>query len=99
MIIVAGTVRVPLERVEELREIARQTVEAVRTEDGCILYSFSADLTDPGLLRIYEQWESREHLKAHLTQPHMKPWRDKLAEIGASGRDIKTYEAGEGTPV
>ncbi len=69
---------------------------ATRKEAGCRLYSFAFDVEDRGLIRIFEQWESRDHLAAHFEVPHMAAWRKALGEIGASGRDIKIYEAGEG---
>ena len=96
MIIVAGTIRVPVDKIEVLKPTALATMASTRKEEGCLLYSYAFDVEDPGLLRIFEQWESRAHLEAHFKQPHMVPWRQKLAEIGASGRDIKAYEAGEG---
>jgi quinol monooxygenase YgiN len=96
MIIVAGTVRIPEDKIEALLPTARATLAATRKEDGCIVYSYAFDVEDRGLMRIFERWESRAHLDAHLKQPHMAPWRAKLAEIGASGRDVKVYEAGEG---
>ena len=95
MIIVTGTFRVPEDKVDELTPVARSTIAATTKEAGCIVYSFSANLADRGLIHIYEEWESRAHLDAHLKQPHMGPWRAKLAEIGATGRDVKTVEAGE----
>jgi len=96
MIVVAGTVRIPEDKIEALLPTARATLEATRKEQGCIVYSYAFDVLDRGLMRIFERWESRAHLDAHLKAPHMGPWRAKLAEIGASGRDIKAYEAGEG---
>ena len=100
MIIVAGTFRVPEERIDELLPVARATLAATRKEAGCIVYSYAFDLEDRGLVRIYEEWDSGAHLEAHLKQPHMGPWRAKLAEIGASGRKIMRYEvAGAGAPV
>ena len=96
MIIVAGTVRIPEEKIPDLVPVAKATLAATRKETGCLLYSYAFDVEDRGLLRIFEQWESRAHLEAHFKQPHMGPWREKLAEIGASGRSIKAYEAGEG---
>jgi quinol monooxygenase YgiN len=99
MIIVAGTIRIPEDRLEELLPVARSTLEATRREAGCNVYSFAVDLADTGLIRIYEEWETREHLDAHGKQEHMVPWRAKLAEIGASGRNLKIYEAGRGEPL
>ena len=99
MIIVAGTVRIPEDKIEALLPTASATLAATRKESGCLLYSYALDVEDRGLLRIFERWKSRAHLEAHFKQSHMGPWRAKLAEIGASGRDIKVYEAGEGSPV
>lgn len=99
MIIVAGTIRIPEDKIDALRPVALATLAATRKEDGCLLYSYAFDVEDRGLLRIFERWASRDHLKAHFKQPHMATWRAKLGEVGASGRDVKSYEAGEGEPL
>jgi quinol monooxygenase YgiN len=96
MIIVAGTIRIPEDKFDSILAVAQATVSATRREAGCIVYSYARDLQDRGLMRIYEEWESRPHLDAHSAQPHMAPWRDKLAEVGASGRSLKVYEASGG---
>ena len=99
MIIVAGTFRVPDERIGELMPIARATLAATRREAGCLTYAYAFDVEEGGLVRVSEEWESRAPLEAHFRQPHMGPWRAKLAEIGASGRSLKVYEADQGTPI
>jgi quinol monooxygenase YgiN len=99
MIIVAGTIRIPEDKIEALLPTARATLAATRKEKGCLVYSYSFDIEDRGIVRIYEEWESLANLQEHFKQPHMGPWRAKLAEIGASGRDIKRFEAGEGEQV
>ena len=43
MIIVAGTVRIPADRMDEIRDMARVTLETTRKEDGCIVYSYAFD--------------------------------------------------------
>lgn len=96
MIIVAGTVRIPADKIEALRPTAEATLLATRKEKGCIVYSYAFDLLDKGLIRIYEEWESLANLQEHMKQPHMVPWRAKLAEVGASDRRIKRFEAGTG---
>ena len=99
MIIVAGTFRVPDDKIEALMPTARATLAASRQEAGCIVYSYAFDLEDRGLIRVFETWESRAHLEAHVKQPHMGPWRDKATEVGAYDRDLKIYEADDGTPM
>lgn len=99
MIIVAGTIRVPESNIDALLPVARATLAATREENGCIVYSYAFDVEDRGLIRIYEEWESRAALDAHMKQPHMGPWRAKLVEVGASGRSLKVYEAGPGEQV
>ena len=99
MIIVAGTFRVPEDKIDDLMPVARATLEASRKEAGCIAYSYAFDMEDRGLIRVYEEWESRAHLEAHFAQPHMGPWRAKAEEVGAHSRDLKIYEASDGQPV
>jgi quinol monooxygenase YgiN len=99
MIIVAGTVRVPEDKIDALLPVARATLAATRKEEGCITYSYAFDVEDRGLVRVFEQWESLANLEAHFKQPHMGPWRAALAELGASDRDIKRYETGTGVPI
>jgi quinol monooxygenase YgiN len=99
MIIVAGTFRVPEDRIEAMMAVARATLDASRKEAGCILYAFAFDLEDRGLVRVYEEWESRSHLEAHFKQPHMVPWRQTLAAIGAHGRSLKVYETDAGISI
>ncbi len=95
MIIVSGRITVPADRMAELLVVAKPTLEATRREAGCIVYSYAVDVLDPTLLRIYEEWETREALDKHGAQPHMTPWREKLAEVGASARTITAHVAGE----
>ena len=97
MIIVAGTIRVPPDNMERLRPHARRVIDATRAEPGCLVYSFAEDVVEPGLIRIFEIWETREDLDRHGQAEHMAPWRAAVAENAVSGRDIKVYpaEAGE----
>lgn len=99
MIIVAGTLRVPEDKIDALRPTAEATLAATRKEAGCIVYSYAFDMEDRGLIRIYEEWQSLDHLTAHFEQPHMGPWRAKLKELGATDRNIKRYEASGGEPL
>ncbi len=99
MIVVVGQFRFPPERMEEARPVMRRVMEATRAEPGCTEYNYGEDVLDPGLIRVSEIWESREHLAAHMQTAHMAEWQRERAELGLSGRSIMVYEAGEGTPL
>ncbi|MGQ7792408.1 putative quinol monooxygenase [Faunimonas sp. B44] len=99
MIIVAGSIRVPDDRIYDLMPAMHDVIAATRREPGCITYSYAFDVEDRGLVRIFEEWESRTELEAHFRQPHMGPWRLKLVEVGARGRSLSIYEAAPGEPI
>lgn len=92
MIRVVGTFRLPPENLSNGREALIRVVEATRAEAGCIDYAYAEDLLEPGLIRVSEAWQSREHLAAHFEAPHMKRWQQERAGLGMSDRDIMAYE-------
>lgn len=94
-IAVIGSFRLPPERLEEARPAMVRVIEATLTEDGCIAYSYAEDVADPGLIRVSEMWESREHLAAHFRTPHMHRWAEERAGLGLTNRDIAAYEVSE----
>lgn len=99
MIIVSGTFRLPPDKLDTWRPHAFAMLTATRAEPGCRVYSYAHDAEDPGLIRVYEEWESLDALKAHFDVPHMRAWRAALSELGAFDRNIRRYEAGAGEPV
>ena len=99
MIVVVGQFRFPAERMEDARPVMRQVIAATRAEAGCIQYNYGEDVLDPGLIRVSELWESREHLDAHMRSAHMAQWQRDRAELGLSGREIWVFEAGDGVPL
>jgi quinol monooxygenase YgiN len=99
MIIVIGYLRIPPEKVEGARPAMRTVVAETRKEAGCLLYAFSEDVNEPGIIRIAEKWESWEALKAHGGAPHLAAWRDVLQAIGLREREVTAYAAGETRPL
>ena len=90
-----GTVRVDPDAIERLRPAMEAMMAASRAEDGCLVYAYSLDLLEPGLVRVSEQWTDRAALEAHFKTPHMAVWRQALAGQ-VRDRDIKLYDSSEG---
>ena len=57
------------------------------------------DLLEPGLVRIYEEWESREALAAHGRSAHIAAWHKALSAVTVIERDLKLIEAGKAEPL
>ncbi len=55
--------------VKEMKDSG--TLDAIRSENGCIKYDYLYSDSDKCSLMLYEIWESAEHQKIHMTQPHM----------------------------
>lgn len=63
MIIVAGKVHVdPAERDAYVAG-CRQVVDMARAAPGCLDFTISTDLLEPGRVNIYERWETDEALE------------------------------------
>lgn len=99
MIIVSGEFRFPPAQVANAREAMACVVAATRAENGCLGYSYAEDVLDPGLIRVFEKWESRAALDAHFATQHMADWKAEREAFGLSGRAISMCEAGAETPV
>lgn len=99
MLVIMGTVRIAPARIADAIPAMSKMVAASNAEDGCLLYAYSQDLVDPGLVRISECWRDREALKDHFTSPHMAEWRDVIPTLGISDRNLTLYEVSGSEPV
>ena len=94
MIIIGGTIHFnPTDRQATLDAIQRM-MAASQAEEGCLVYTFSADLADPNTLHLYEVWTSAEALDAHGKSAHMATFRSEVAPTFTQTA-IKRYSAEE----
>ena len=91
-ILIAGTVRVPPENLEQFRPHMDAMLAGSRAEDGCLAYSYAVDVQDPGLIRVFEAWRDQAAIDAHFLTPHMAAWRSQWPNFGVSDRRLFAYE-------
>lgn len=99
MIIVAGTIRIEGEHREAAIVAMANMMAETRKEDGCVSYTFSADVQDESVFHLFEEWESQAHLEAHFQAPHMADFRAASAELGERVAEISRYVASEKSPL
>ena len=92
MIVVQVEVMVEPGSADQVRDAIKKMEQATRGEPGCLKYAFSVDVTDPGMVRVTERWESLDAIKVHLASPHMAEFNKAIGALHPKGLDIKAYE-------
>jgi quinol monooxygenase YgiN len=64
MVIVAGHIVVDPQQRDDYLSGCVEVVRQARHAAGCLDFSISADLLDPGRINIFERWESRAAVDA-----------------------------------
>ena len=90
-VILAGTVRFAVDKLQASRPRMLEMMQLSRAEDGCIEYAYSEDLTDPGLIHVFENWRDEEALHAHHNAPHFLAWRADREALGMSDRNMTAH--------
>jgi len=96
MLAVIGSFRLPPERINEALPLMQRVIAATLLEPGCFAYSYSADVSEPGLFRVMEIWDNRASLQAHFTTSHMRDWAEARVALGFSDRSVTAFPLGEG---
>jgi len=92
MIVVQVEVIVEPGSASKVVDAVKAMETATRKEAGCLKYAFAVDITDPGMVRVIERWESMDAIKAHMASPHMAEFNKAVMLLQPKGLDIKAYE-------
>jgi len=99
MVVVQVEVVVEPGSAEQVRDAVAKMEQATRREPGCLKYAFSVDVTDPGMVRVTERWESLDAIKTHLASPHMAEFNQAVGALQPKGLEIKAYEVAREVPL
>jgi len=82
-IYITATVNSKPGREEQLKELLLELVHASRKETACLQYDLHQSIEKPELFIFQEEWESKEAITIHESQPHfvkfVKESRDLIA--------------------
>jgi quinol monooxygenase YgiN len=99
MIVIAGHFVLDPGKREQAIAAAREMMSETRKEEGCISYTFSAELDEPGRFRIFEEWEGEEALNAHFAAPHMARLQKAMGGLDVREMKVQRYEVAKVGPV
>ena len=72
MLTVVGKITANGEAIQKVRSQLVGLVEPSRKERGCIHYSLYQDNDTPAVLFVYEKWQSKQDLDAHMQTAHFR---------------------------
>jgi quinol monooxygenase YgiN len=99
MIIVAGTITFDAEKAHILTEGFEAIHLATLQEDGCQAYDYWLSRSEPGVVLMFEKWESDEALAAHVQSPNMAAMGALMGQLGISAVDVKKYSGATEGPL
>lgn len=100
-IIVAGTLRFQGDASTCAAIITggAEHIAASRAEEGCVAYNWAVDPLDPGLIHVYEEWESEEALLRHFQDASYEAMRVHLSAQALTGFSVQLYSVNGTEPV
>ena len=99
MITVAARVSIKPELRKQAVEAAIKVARATQSDPGCLQYHFYADLEDPNVLHVFEEWSSAETLTAHLQQQHTVEFLAAIGLMAAAAPQVTRYVVSESGPL
>lgn len=90
-IVISGEIDLdPAAREQALLD-ARPLIEAALAEKGCIHYAWGADLSLPGRVHVFEEWDTEQDLAVHFAgQPYLK-MSGHLGAVGIKAANTRKY--------
>jgi len=96
MIIALGDIYVRIADREQVRNLMRMTQERVSALPGCVLYSFTETLDEPGHFMVVQQWEDRSALEQHYRTQAFADYQAAIGEHLVRTSELRLHEASAG---
>lgn len=99
MIQINGTIRIESGKLDGAREVLVTMMEKSRAEDGCLMYTFAQDLSDPDVLLLCERWRDGAALDAHGKSDHMRAFREVMKANPPIASELTIFNTDDGKPL
>jgi quinol monooxygenase YgiN len=81
MLIIIGQATSRSGRRQDLRDAVAEMARVTRSDEGCELYGFYADVTDPDVILGVEVWHDEAALDAHMAHDHTRSFIETVPEL------------------
>jgi quinol monooxygenase YgiN len=98
-IVVTGYLVLATEDREPFIKLVQPHMQRTREKDGCLAYAFSADVLEPGMIRLSEAWRDLKSLEAHLADDEFRGVMMEVAKFRILGRSVQRYGVSSTTDI
>lgn len=82
---------------EEALDLIEALVEQSQQEEGMIDYRAATDVSDPNMVRFFEQYEDAAAFEAHSQTDHFKQFEKRLPDLLAGEPEVLQFEVDSAT--
>ena len=82
---------------DEALDLIEDLVDQSQQEDGMIDYRAATDVSDPNLVRFFEQYEDAAAFEAHSQTDHFQKFKKRLPNLLAGEPEILRFEVDSAT--
>lgn len=96
-VLVIGQYLVHPSDADDFRQTVVETTRAARRIDGCLHYSFAADLEVAGLFHLSELWSDQSALDRRLASEEFRETGSKVSKMNILSRSVTRYSSAVAT--
>ena len=91
-IVIAASVEIQPDKVEQFRQFAEGLVSNSRAEAGNISYTMYEDVKEKNKFFFFEEWKDQAAVDAHFAAPHFKDFGTLLNTVGVKAPTVKIMD-------
>lgn len=94
-IVVSGVLKMDPAKHDDFAAAAVKMAAASNAEEGVLQYGFYADLENPGVFRVFEEYADEAALTSHFTSPHMAEFMGVMGSVGMTETSLDQFKVAE----
>lgn len=97
MIVISGTIVLDPANLDAATAACAELEAATRAESGCVQYGYWLSHSEPGTIRVFEEWADEDSINAHMASPDLAKFMEAAGTFGITAIDLQRYDVAEKT--
>lgn len=97
MIVISGTITLDPANLDVATAACAELETATRAEAGCVAYGYWLSHSEPGTIRVFEEWEDEDSINAHMVSEPLAKFMEAAGSFGITGIELQRYDIAQKT--